>query len=190
MKATVTICFITILLFIGVKSFAAAPKAPAQKAVAQESAIDPQSEPTPRISAEPWKGASRTQEFDVGGLIGMGIYGSDVGFSLLGTVAKKIINRGWVPDINDQVFVEAVLGPQFMPDDDAFIYSFRLRWDFGYDDFWTFYASGGLGGSVRSDSWRLFPELGVGALARVASAVAIRGEVSHRWLLVGVNFSF
>src|SRR5476651_2727118 len=80
-------------------------------------------------SHEAWKGASSANEFTAGVMGGMAIDGSNVGGVLLGNVAKKIINRGFAPDINDQVFLEVQAGPEFYSGATVFGLSTHLRWD-------------------------------------------------------------
>ncbi len=145
------------------------------------------------FAAEDWKGQPPSQEFTLGGLFGLGIVDSSGGASVLGSVAKKILNQGFVPDINNQVYVEAEVGPLFTSGTTVFFYSGHLRWDFQKDDLWTFYALGGLAGDVTGaklgDHWELYPRVGVGALWNIGMNWSVRGEVSHELIAVGINWS-
>lgn len=145
-------------------------------------------------AAEAWKGVPSDKEFSAGAMAGLGVIDATAGFSLLGTVAKKIVKQGFVPDLNDSVWVEFEGGPFFAKGSVAFAYSAHLRWDFVKDDDWTFYAVGGLGGNVTGkdlgDRWELFPRFGVGTMARLNQEIAIRAELSHEFVVVGANFFF
>ena len=145
-------------------------------------------------AVEDFKGKPRDIEFTVGGLAGLGIIDSTAGFALLGTAAKKIINHGFVADINNQVFLETALGPVFAAGTTTFFYSLHLRWDFEKDQEWTFFALGGLGGDVTGDKlgnhWELFPRFGVGALWHMNPTLTLRGEISHELIALGVSFGF
>ncbi len=147
-----------------------------------------------------FKGHSPTYQFNVGGLTGLGVVDSRPGYSLLGTAAVKIINRGFVEDINNQVFLEVAFGPLFVGGGTAFQYSFHLRWDFVKDEDWTFYAVGGLGGVITGSSYSpiplgpakassmFYPRLGLGAMWGLFSVASLRFEISHELLAMGVVF--
>ena len=143
--------------------------------------------------SEDFKGKSSAVEWTMGAMTGLGVLDSAGGFALVGNVARKIVHRGFIPDINDQVFVELQMGPLWMKGATALFYSTHLRWDFRKDAEWTFYALGGLGGhfSPRAlgDHATLLPRLGVGAFWRVAPLVNLRGEFSHELLAVGVSYA-
>ncbi len=145
-------------------------------------------------SAEPWKGTPPDKEIHVGALAGLGIIDTTPGFALIGMASKKILSEGWIPDINDQVFIEAEIGPMFNSGHTYWIFSGHLRWDFVRDDQWTFFALGGLGGNITGaslgDRAAVFPRIGVGAFYRVADNLLIRGELSHELIAAGVSFPF
>lgn len=58
-----------------------------------------------------WKGAPYPNQFTGGAMMGLGIRDSSAGFSMLGTIAAKIVPQGFIPDINNDVFLEAAGGP-------------------------------------------------------------------------------
>jgi hypothetical protein len=142
--------------------------------------------------AEDFKGKDEPSEFGVGAMPGMGILDNHVGFSLLGTASKKIVRRGFVPDITNSVSIEVEMGPLFVSGGTAFQYSGHLRWDFVKDSVWTLYAIGGLGGFVTGaslgDRFELFPRFGAGAILKVAQNFGLRGEFSHEFVGVGILF--
>ncbi len=142
---------------------------------------------------EEFKGKPSSADLNFGALAGMGILDSSAGFNLVGAIAKKIVNRGFISDLNDQVFVEIELGPLFVSGSTAWFYSTHVRWDFKRDSEWTFYALGGLAGHVTSqalgDRWTALPRFGVGTFWKVAPMVTLRGELSHELIGVGVSYS-
>jgi hypothetical protein len=156
---------------------------PAKSAPAQDSAT---------AAAEDWKGEPPVIEVDFGALTGLGFYGGTAGFALLGTVAKKVINRGFAPDINNQLYFEAQLGPMFFENSTPWFISTHLRWDFIRNETWTPYALGGLagyiGGNLNAD-WPVKPRLGLGSFWNVSPAVTLRGEVSSELFAAGVSFA-
>jgi hypothetical protein len=150
--------------------------------------------PSQAWSTEDWKGEADPAEFNAGVLTGLGVVNSQAGFALMATGAKRILKQGFVPDINNSVWIETELGPVFVSGGTAFAYSAHLRWDFVKDQNWTLYAVGGLGGLVTGsdlgDHFELFPRFGVGAMAKLTDLISLRGEVSHELTAVGVSFAF
>jgi hypothetical protein len=143
-------------------------------------------------SGEDWKGLPDNSIVSLGGLGGLGIVGSSVGFALLGTAGVKIIKHGFVPDINDSVTLETELGPLFLSGMTLFDYALHLRWDFQKDDTWTFFALGGFAGDISGSSVgnQFFPSFGVGTFFRVNDLIQIRGEISHEHVAAGVTVPF
>jgi hypothetical protein len=142
---------------------------------------------------ESWKGEPDVSEWNFGLLTGLGLIDPSAGFGLIGNVAKKIAHEGFIPDINDQAFIEVGMGPVWAGGGTAFSYSAHLRWDFGLNPDWTIYALGGLGGNVRGKNqgsgWIMYPRFGAGVMLHFAGAVAARAEVSHEYTMVGLVFS-
>lgn len=141
---------------------------------------------------EDWKGTSVDTQVAFGGLTGLGMVDSSGGFALMATASKKVISRGFVPDLNDSVWIEGMAGPVFLSGATALGYSAHLRWEFVKDPTWTFYALGGAGGNYLSvngtSRFELFPRFGIGALWNLYAAFQLRGEISHEFTLVGVSF--
>jgi hypothetical protein len=150
--------------------------------------------------SEDWKGTPETSEISVGGLAGLGIIDNSSGFSVLGTVSKKIIHHGFVPDINNTVSLEGAIGPVFLSGVTAWLYSAHLRWDFEKDATWTFFGLGGVGGNILSTStgnnseknsrFVMTPRFGVGAFYKLTQQVRLRADIAHDFMGVGVNLPF
>jgi hypothetical protein len=145
-------------------------------------------------SSADFKGSSEFGDTAFGALAGIGVINDSGGFALIPTLSHKILPRGFVPDVNDAVWVEAELGPVFFSGATALWYSAHLRWDFVKDDQWTFFGLGGLAGDVTPDAlghhFQLFPRFGVGALYSIVPYVKIRAEISHELIAVGVDIPF
>jgi len=143
---------------------------------------------------EDWKGKPDEKEVSFGGLTGMGIVNSAVGYAVLGTISKKIVRHGFAPDINDSVSIEAEVGPVFMSVGTALAYSTHLRWDFNKDPNWTFYGLGGVGGHVISlgllNRFQLNPRFGIGAFWKITALIHVRAELSHDLVALGINLPF
>lgn len=143
------------------------------------------------LAAEParhedWKGPSPAPKFYFGGLAGMGVLDTAIGFSLLGTAAIRLVERGFANDINNQVFLEGQAGPVFFRGLTAFQYHVHLRWDFNKNEDWTFYAIGGLGGILATGRTVFYPHFGVGAMWHVFARFSLRAELSHEFTGMGV----
>lgn len=140
--------------------------------------------------AEDWKGEPEKSELSVGGLAGMGIIDGTMGLALYGTISKKIIKHGFVPDISDSVSVELLGGPVILPGSTAFGYGATIRWDFYKDSQWTPYAFGGVGGNLLNSRFELLPRFGVGIFCNLAQFFRLRAEVGADLIAAGVNFLF
>jgi hypothetical protein len=144
----------------------------------------------PTVKAEEWKGVDRSSDFDAGALAGLGLLDGSAGFALIGTVAQRISKRGFISEINDEVFVEAQLGPLFMSQGTALVYGAHLRWDFHKNESLSLYALGGFGGMVLGSSLgsrvEFYPRVGLGAFFHLTENVTIRTEFSHELIAAGV----
>lgn len=147
------------------------------------------------FAAADFKGESPTAEITWGGSAGLAQIYSEAGFAVIGTVAKKIVTKGFAPDLNNQVFIELQAGPLFIASSTLVAYSTHLRWDFVKDATWTLFAIGGMGGTVGKFSgsltsdFVLHPRFGAGAFLRLMPNVSLRGELSAEWSTVGLSIS-
>ncbi len=152
-----------------------------------EKAVQPQ-------VVEPWKGPPAPRNFTLGVLTGMGIRDGSTGFSLMGNAGFKIAHEGFLPDVNDQAFIETEMGALWVSAGSAFTYSLHLRWDFERDATWTFFAMGGLGGTITGQalgsSWRLAPRFGAGAFWRLDPKFHVRFEIAADVIGTGINVEF
>ena len=146
--------------------------------------------PAANANAEDWKGESEASVLSVGGLTGLGLVRGSSGLVLLGTVSKKIVNRGFVPDISNSVSLEGQVGPTLFAGVTNWMYSVHLRWDFEKDRNWNLFALGGLGGNAGGNSSELAPNFGVGALWKMAGPLNIRFQLTHNLIVAGVNVPF
>ncbi len=150
-------------------------------------------------AADPWKGHTDVPPIEVGLMGGGAIFGSSTNFGVLASGAYLIKKDGWINDIDNRVWVELEMGPTFFDvagrDHTGMEYSAHLRWDFTYDEYWTLYALGGLGGfvlpdAVSSSSFAIHPRVGLGAEYQTKVALLFRGEVSADFIGIGVGTNF
>lgn len=141
---------------------------------------------SPARAEENWKGKPESANYTVGALAGMNISAGNVGFGLMGTGARKILENGFVPDINNPAWIELEIGPIFGAPFNLF-YSTHLRWDFGLNDQWTFYALGGLAG-FTGVQFELFPRFAAGAMMTLSQGIKVRAELGHEFIGAGVQF--
>lgn len=146
------------------------------------------------VAPEDWKGEADTNTYRLGALAGLGIIDSTAGFALLGTASRKIVTRGFSPEINNSVWLELQAGPLFISGGTAFAYSTHLRWDFHRTNEWTYYALGGLSGHITGEAlgsrFLLFPRFGLGLLKELTANMAIRAELSHEFITAGASWFF
>lgn len=152
----------------------------------------------PQVSAvtsvEDWKGADPTHEVMFSAMSGLGVINSSAGFGLVGAISKKIVNHGFVPDISNQVYIEAEMGPVFSNSANPFWFSTHLRWDFHKDSNWSLFALGGTTGQIvgtgaGSSQFNLFLRTGIGAFYHINEQLSVRGELSHEFTGLGVSWS-
>lgn len=145
-------------------------------------------------SSEDWKGTSSSRDITFGFLGGTGLIEPKYGLSVIGDVAKKILNQGFIPGIDNQVFIELEAGPVFVQGHAPFFWSSHLRWDFTQDENWSFYALGGLAGQITGielgDRALIFPRFGAGIFYHLQQNMSIRAELSHELIGAGLNFEF
>jgi len=148
---------------------------------------------------EEWKGKSSTSSAQVGAMTGLGLAGGNAGLAMIFQGSKKVIERGFVPDLNDSVWLEAQAGwIFFIPSGNPFTYSAHLRWDFVKDGTWTLYGIGGFGGLIQPISGTttslasFYPRTALGAAMNLAtsSPMQLRIELSQTWTTAGITFVF
>lgn len=149
---------------------------------------------------EPWKGKTITSPFEFGAMSGANFYGKDTNWSVLLTGAYLIEEDGWAQDLDDRVWVELETGPSFFSipgtseNQTGLQYSAHLRWDFTYNEYWTFYALGGLGGyslpRALGGTFMIRPRFGAGAQYQTKAALMFRGELSADFIGLGIGFNF
>lgn len=145
------------------------------------------------FAVEPWKGEPYSEKFSISGTTGLAVLDGRAGVGLNGNFAGKILHRGFLDDVNDQLYLEGSAGTIFLMGKSAFVYSGHLRWDFHLDEDWTFFAIGGFGGNVASAALggqaEVYPHFGVGALWHLFAKFSFRGELSHEFSGVGIQVS-
>lgn len=176
-------CLVVLTLMASFSAIAAEPAAPAVPA---------------NVGYDDWNWPSPTHEWTLGALPGVATINATPGFTLQFAAAKKIVDKGFAPDISNQVFLEAQAGPYTASKGSAFLYSLHLRWDFILNSDWTFYGLGGLGGnktgSGLGDQFQLLPRFGVGALLdlerQTHAPLSLRGELSRELVSIGAQLRF
>ena len=159
--------------------------------------VPPTSQAEPGAAAstgEDWKGRPDPRGFDAGVLFGLGIIDTSSGFAVMGSVSRRILAEGFIPDVADVVQLEGQAGVVMVNPNTAFAYSAHLRWDFFKDSSTSFYALAGFGGNVvdvgGGTRFALHPRLGIGGMWTIASPLKLRAEFSHELVGVGVAFAF
>ncbi len=149
------------------------------------------------VSAEEWKNKTSSPPFEFGVITGASLFGSSVGWGILGTAAYLIVPDGWIEDIDERVWVEGFFGPAIFSEgrtETALQFSTHLRWDFTKNTEWTFYAVGGAGGfflpSIYGNAFTIHPRFGVGTEFQTKSPVVLRAEVTSDFIGVGAGLNF
>jgi hypothetical protein len=142
---------------------------------------------------EDWKGTSAKPTFALGGITGLAIVDGYAGYALLGSAAVEILNKGFVSDLNNDVMLETEVGPIWVNGlTDVFVGA-HLRWNFHKNEDWTFYGLGGVaalfGTGAFNNHNEVNPRFGIGALWEPWPRVALRAELSHELIALGVCVS-
>ncbi len=135
-----------------------------------------------------WKGEPPKAFFNAGGMTGVGVLDSVAGVSVLGVGAVKLAHKGFIEDFTNQVYLEAQAGGLFLGGTTYFQWALQLRWDFVYDDYWTFYAIGGLGGMSGGGRGIFYPRFGIGAQWNLFVVCGIRAEITRDFMGAGLIF--
>lgn len=151
-------------------------------------------------AAEPWKVEPPKSAWGIGALFGLGLAPGGTGLAMTGLVSRRIAHSTFITDISNDLHAEIQAGPvlYFGAATNQWIWtlanSLHGRWDFHYDERWTFSAIGGLGFALTSFSgvyqYAIYPRFAVGAIYHFTPVFALRGEVSHEQTVVGSMFSF
>ncbi len=165
-------------------SAAASAVAPAPAAKVQANPLAPK---------EDYKSFNPDNRFTFGFSGGFGLVDTSGGAQLVGHIATKLVDDGFVPEIVNPVFLELQFGPLFTSGVTVWTYSTHLRWDFVKDEKWTLFAIGGLGGNWMSnklgDRFAIHPRFGVGFFYMMEK-LDLRFDFSHEAILAGVSFPF
>ena len=145
-----------------------------------------------------WKGHTEVSPIEVGLMTGTSLYGSSANWGVLGSAAYLVKKDGFLDDIDDRLWVEVEMGPTFFNQDaqshTGLQYNAHLRWDFTFNEYWTFYALGGFGGFVLPDalggSFTIHPRFGGGAEYQTKTALLFRGEIAGDFIGAGVGLNF
>lgn len=144
--------------------------------------------------AEDWKGTPAHPMVRLSALTGLGVLDSRIGLPLAFMASGRVIEHGFIGDLNDSVSAEALIGPLWVEGRTAWNWGARLRWDFEKDANWTIYALGGVGGHITPSSlgsrFTFLPHFGIGLFYRIHSLFDVRAEVSHDLIAAGVSFPF
>jgi hypothetical protein len=152
----------------------------------------------PSLAYELWKGNTEVRPIEVGLLTGLSLYGTSANWSVLGTGAYLLKDKGLIDEIDDRVWVEVEMGPAFFStgasSQTGLQYSTHVRWDFTFNEYWNFYSLGGLSGFLLpkyyNSSFTIHPRFGVGAQYQTKTALMFRGEISAEFMGFGVAFNF
>lgn len=167
-------CIVAIFLFPSSTLFSAARKPAA-----------------PFEGEEPWKGSPYPERFSLAISGGLGSLGGTNGFSLLGAVSYSILHKGFIDDINDQVQLEAQVGPYFQSGVTNYFYSIHMRWDLHKDYQWSFFAIGGLAGVSESSGFgnSIHLRFGTGIYWHLFEKFSFRLDVSREFLGLGASLA-
>ncbi|MBU6152963.1 MAG: hypothetical protein KGP28_01560 [Bdellovibrionales bacterium] len=154
--------------------------------------------PQVHAAGEPWKGKTEVSPVELGLMAGAAIYGKDINWSSLASMAYLLKDQGFLDEIDDRLWIEMELGPTFFStrnsNETGLQYSTHLRWDFTYNEFWTLYALGGLSGfglpSSYDSSFTIHPRFGAGVQYLTKAALSFRGEVSAEFIGLGIALNF
>lgn len=149
---------------------------------------------TNALAAELWKGPARENNFQIGGVLGLGLSGRESSSNLLFSGSTVIAQDGFIDDINERAWLDLEVGPNFFTQGTGFVLNALFRMDFIMNDSWTFFGAGGLGsttlpkGVLGSDTTlTVYPHIVQGAFYRLTETVSLKMQVSHAITAFGVS---
>ena len=190
-KKTALFCILSFILFFQPSLRAESSAQNSQEAPKKQSETYSALEEgtTTETAATDWKGERSAREMSFGALAGLGDRNGDRSFTVVGDFSKKMLHRGFIPEINNQVFLEAMFGPLFVSTIlTAWIYSGHLRWDIQKSTLLTFYALGGAAGNFTSSEFQIYPRFGIGVFLNFLPEIRLRAEVSHELIVAGMSY--
>jgi hypothetical protein len=153
---------------------------------------------TASFAYENWKGHTEVSPVEVGLLTGTSFYGSSANWAVLATGDYLFKKDGFLDDIDDRVWLEVQMGPAFFSSSGSshtgLQYAAQMRWDFTFNEYWSFYSVGGFGGFILPDvyggNFTLHPRFGLGTEYQTKTALLFRGEVASDFIGIGVAVNF
>lgn len=143
---------------------------------------------------EKWKADRDPDGYQLSALAGIGRVGTKTGFALMGGGAFNLVREGWLDDVSDSIYLEFQVGPYVYSGNSQLMTSAHLKWDFRFDEAWTFYGIGGLGATYTDEQFEkgldIYPRVGLGAMRHLSEDVSIRAEVSHELMGLGMSYHF
>lgn len=117
---------------------------------------------------------------------GVGVVENQAGMPLQLYAAKKIFAYGVIPKYDDQILVEANIGPLLTKGENSMgIASAHVRWDLLNTSRYAVFAMGGIGSSFKENRednpFKAFPRYGAGAYLRLHQNLWMRGELGPKW---------
>ncbi len=123
--------------------------------------------------------------------------------SIHGRYSYRILDQGFLPDINNSISLEGGLGSTYYGNIAAgtnvvgLTFVAVARWDLQYDPTWIFFGNVGLSytavinastSDVRGGGF--FPALGIGAMYNMQPEWALRADFSYQFLGAGIVYRF
>lgn len=153
------------------------------------------------ISTEAFKGSPMPQNMDAAVGIGFGFFDS---FGLQSRAGYRLLEEGFIPDLNDALFVEAGLGLTMYGSQKnysnvtGFHLASQIRWDFNYNQDWVIFSTLGFGYNFVSNVNRNkdmagggpFPTIGAGVMYNIEKNWLARFDLSYQFLGVGMGYRF
>ena len=190
MKNKIFLSFVMVFAFY-IPALATANKATSNKYKAVEA-----TEKDPLL----FKGLPFPQRQNISAGLGVDYFDS---FGIQTRYAYRIIDDGFIDDVNDSFYIEGGLGLTMYgsvnsnPSVTGFNVLASVRWDFQYNPEWTMFADLGFGinsvskvknGDVPGGGF--FPAIGVGTIYSMNETTGIRFDLSYQFLGLGIFYRF
>ena len=146
------------------------------------------------MASDGWNGTESRGGFSFATLPGIGFFEGQTGLLFAASLGARISDEGLIPEVNDEVFVEATLGPAVLSLGKVLLMSVHARWNFHHQSQWGLYGLGGIGavagGPRLGNFFRVYPRFGVGGEVAVTEGLYLRTELSHELLVTGFSYHF
>ena len=133
-------------------------------------------------------------KWSAGVLSGLAKNGSNFGYNILFSASHLTFENGFINTLSNRAFLEAYVGPSFINESTSASWGSHIRWEFDTNrEKISIYGIGGIGGFISGNkdyTSSIYPRFAIGGSWKFYKRLALRTELSHENLSIGMNYFF